>query len=92
MARATATRKPRRLPIQIYAVLLDEGAYLAPISTIYRELAQNKQVKERRRLARQVYSGLVGGGGVARLGLVWMTAVEMFSWWVFLPNLRMVWW
>jgi putative transposase len=39
-------------PIQIYAQLLDEGIYLASISTIYRILAENQQVKERRRLAR----------------------------------------
>lgn len=39
-------------PIQIYAQLLDEGVYLASISTIYRILAENTQVKERRRLAR----------------------------------------
>ncbi|WP_206750459.1 DDE-type integrase/transposase/recombinase, partial [Cryobacterium sinapicolor] len=39
-------------PIQIYARLLDQGVYLASISTIYRVLAANKLVKERRRLAR----------------------------------------
>lgn len=39
-------------PIQIYAQLLDEGVYLASISTIYRILAENRQVRERRRLAR----------------------------------------
>lgn len=39
-------------PIQIYARLLDEGIYLGSISTIYRVLTANKQVKERRRLAR----------------------------------------
>ena len=39
-------------PIQIYAQLLDEGTYLCSISTIYRILAENSQVKERRRLAR----------------------------------------
>ena len=39
-------------PIQIYARLLDQGVYLASISTIYRVLTENKQVKERRRLAR----------------------------------------
>jgi len=39
-------------PIQIYAQLLDQGVYLASISTLYRVLAENKQVKERRRLAR----------------------------------------
>ncbi|TFC77097.1 hypothetical protein E3T23_13695 [Cryobacterium cheniae] len=39
-------------PIQIYAQLLDEGIYLASISTMYRMLNENKQVKDRRRLAR----------------------------------------
>ena len=39
-------------PIQIYAQLLDEGVYLCSISTMYRVLAANRQVKERRRLAR----------------------------------------
>ena len=39
-------------PIQIYARLLDEGIYLGSISTIYRILAENGQVKERHRLAR----------------------------------------
>ena len=39
-------------PIQIYAQLLDEGIYLCSISTIYRILAENMQVRERRRLAR----------------------------------------
>ena len=39
-------------PIQIYAHLLDQGVYLGSISTIYRILSANLQVKERRRLAR----------------------------------------
>ena len=39
-------------PIQIYANLLDEGTYVGSISTIYRILTANAQVKERRRLAR----------------------------------------
>ena len=39
-------------PIQIYAQLLDQGTYLCSISTMYRVLNENKQVKERRRLAR----------------------------------------
>ena len=39
-------------PIQIYAQLLDEGVYLCSISTMYRVLAANRQVRERRRLAR----------------------------------------
>jgi len=39
-------------PIQIYAQLLDEGVYLGSISTIYRVLGENQQVKDRRRQAR----------------------------------------
>jgi transposase InsO family protein len=39
-------------PPQIYAHLLDEGVYLCSVSTMYRVLTANKQVKERRRLAR----------------------------------------
>jgi len=41
-------------PIQIYAKLLDEGIYLGSISTIYRILNENKQVKDRRRQARHL--------------------------------------
>lgn len=39
-------------PLQIYAQLLDEGLYLCSVSTMYRVLRENRQVKERRRLAR----------------------------------------
>lgn len=39
-------------PLQIYAQLLDEGVYLCSVSTMYRVLAENGQVRERRRLAR----------------------------------------
>ena len=39
-------------PIQIYAQLLDAGTYLCSISTMYRVLNENKQVKDRRRQAR----------------------------------------
>ena len=39
-------------PMQVWATLLDEGTYLCSISTMYRILAANNQVKERRRLAR----------------------------------------
>ena len=39
-------------PLQIYAHLLDEGTYLCSVSTMYRTLAANRQVKERRRIAR----------------------------------------
>ncbi|WP_104176404.1 IS3 family transposase [Cryobacterium sp. Y50] len=39
-------------PIQIYAQLLDAGTYLCSISTMYRVLNENQQVKDRRRLAR----------------------------------------
>lgn len=39
-------------PMQAWATLLDEDTYLCSISTMYRLLNANKQVKERRRLAR----------------------------------------
>jgi hypothetical protein len=39
-------------PVQIYAQLLNEGIYLCSISTFYRVLEENSQVKERRRQAR----------------------------------------
>lgn len=39
-------------PLQIYAQLLDEGTYLCSVSTMYRVLAENTLVAERRRLAR----------------------------------------
>jgi len=41
-----------RTPLQIYAVLLDRGRYLCSVSSMYRVLAANAQVKDRRRLAR----------------------------------------
>lgn len=40
--------KPSR---QVYAILLAEGTYLCSISTMYRILAQNRQVTDRRRQA-----------------------------------------
>jgi putative transposase len=39
-------------PLQIYAQLLDEGRYVCSVSTMYRVLAENTLVAERRRLAR----------------------------------------
>jgi transposase InsO family protein len=39
-------------PLQIYAQLLDEGRYLCSVSTMYRVMAENTMVAERRRLAR----------------------------------------
>ena len=39
-------------PLQVYAQLLDEGVYLCSVSTMYRVLRENRQVTERRRLAR----------------------------------------
>ena len=39
-------------PAQVWAVLLDEGAYLASISTLYRILRACDQVRERRSQAR----------------------------------------
>jgi putative transposase len=40
-------------PAQIWATLLDEGTYLASISTMYRLLRARAQVRERRRQARR---------------------------------------
>jgi putative transposase len=40
-------------PAQIWATLLDEGTYLASISTMYRLLGAEHQVRERRRQARR---------------------------------------
>lgn len=39
-------------PLQVYAKLLDQGVYLGSVSTFYRVLEENKQVKERRALAK----------------------------------------
>jgi putative transposase len=41
-----------RAPAQVWATLLDEGVYLASISTMYRLLRARHQVKERRRITR----------------------------------------
>jgi putative transposase len=41
-----------RTPLQVYAVLLDRGRYLCSVSSMYRVLAANKLVKDRRRLPR----------------------------------------
>ena len=41
-----------KAPAQIWATLLDEGAYLASISTMYRLLRAHNQVRERRAIAR----------------------------------------
>jgi putative transposase len=43
-----------KAPAQIWATLLDEGIYLASVSTFYRLLRERQQVRERRRLARRV--------------------------------------
>jgi transposase InsO family protein len=40
-----------KAPPQIYATLLAEGTYLCSISTMYRTLERNRQVKDRRRQA-----------------------------------------
>ena len=39
-------------PLQVYATLLERGIYLCSVSTMYRILGANAQVKDRRRLAR----------------------------------------
>lgn len=38
-------------PLQVYATLLERGQYVGSVSTMYRVLAENRQVRERRRLA-----------------------------------------
>jgi len=38
-------------PLQVYAILLERGQYVASVSTMYRVLAENRQVRERRRQA-----------------------------------------
>lgn len=38
-------------PLQVYAILLERGQYVGSVSTMYRVLHENQQVKERRRLA-----------------------------------------
>lgn len=50
----TALRSPRFVdhsPDQVYFTLLDEGTYLASVSTFYRILRANDEVRERRRQA-----------------------------------------
>lgn len=42
-----------RAPAQVWATLLDEGTYLASVSTMYRLLRARAQVRERRRIARR---------------------------------------
>lgn len=41
-----------RAPAQVWATLLDEGTYLASVSTMYRLLRARHQVRERRRITR----------------------------------------
>ncbi len=46
-----------RAPAEIYATLLDEGVYLCSISTMYRVLAANHEVRERRdQLTHPIYA------------------------------------
>jgi transposase InsO family protein len=39
-------------PLQVYAQFLDEATYLCSVSSMYRDLGEHRQVRERRRLAR----------------------------------------
>jgi putative transposase len=41
-----------KAPATVYAILLDEGIYLCSVSTMYRLLRANDEVRERRRIAR----------------------------------------
>jgi putative transposase len=48
-----STRFGDKSPAQVYAALLDEGIYLCSISTMYRILRENDQVRERRNILRR---------------------------------------
>jgi transposase InsO family protein len=52
LARLNSVEFVDRTPLQVYAELLERGQYLCSVSTMYRILAANAQVKDRRRLAR----------------------------------------
>lgn len=45
-------RFAERAPAEVYATLLDEGAYLCSVSTMYRLLRKHQAVRERRRVLR----------------------------------------
>ena len=49
----TSERFVDQAPAQVWATLLDEGTYLASISTMYRELRKRSLVRERRAQARR---------------------------------------
>lgn len=49
----TCERFCDQAPAQVWATLLDEGTYLASISTMYRELRKRSMVRERRAQARR---------------------------------------
>lgn len=49
----TCERFCDQAPAQVWATLLDEGIYLASVSTMYRELAKRSMVRERRAQARR---------------------------------------
>ena len=61
-----------RAPAQVWATLLDEGVYLASISTMYRLLRERAQVRERRAQARRP--------AVAKPELVAGAPNEVWSW------------
>jgi putative transposase len=72
LAVLTSDRFVDLAPLQIYAQLLDEGTYLCSVSTMYRVLRENRQVKERRRVARHPAK--------ACPELVATAARQVFSW------------
>ena len=50
-------------PLQVWATLLDEGTYLCSVSTMYRILTANKQVKGASPAGPAPQGGLPGAGG-----------------------------
>ena len=53
MAALNSERFCDAAPRQVWATLLDEGTYLASVSSMYRLLRERSQVRERRRVARR---------------------------------------
>ncbi len=52
LAQLRAPRFADQAPAEVYATLLDEGVYLCSIRTMYRLLARNNEVRERRKQLR----------------------------------------
>ena len=74
-------------PAQVWATLLDEGTYLASISTMYRLLRERAMVRERRAQARRPPAHLKPELMAAGPNEVWSWDIERHE---ALPNLAVV--